>query len=562
MNPRRWVHRSACCLGSVAAIACLAMPAGAQFAESSRQAAELPPDPIARSARLLGMGRLTLLSDHDNRIHFWDFAGNPVGLYDSDSVSTLTLRPSTLSSSSSVDFSSPAGDLELQDAASRDSRLHFEALRRPGQGTVYGLVGDISQMRSDALYSSDSERRSHFSDPFIMPVVTGRLAFLNPERIRYAAYGIFGLSDTRDEYRRLSVNGAGQYVDHSGTLETPPNYFEPDEYFVRRTGGGASLTYDAGRSLKALLGGSIVSNGIVGTNEGDRYASEVRERRPVFTGQGALIGRAGESLEWGADGQVWSSSSQSSWVFTISPSGGPGPARPPLTGRGDLSKRTADGNRLRLRTRWTSGGIELGASAGAFNRKSKVTPSPLSSANSFNSFRVFAYSQIASADTIGFPEDVLSSQVEQKDWEASGGIASRFRGGRGLVGAEYHMVKRKLETRTGQGAVAEERLGLEPLTIEVEGVLWDARAGFEYRCTDVLQGRAGYIYRSQDRDELTEMNEFVSHSVTAGIGVHPAGSRWSLDTGYAFEWGQADFGSPTKPRSTRQQLGLQLHWGF
>jgi hypothetical protein len=560
MNPRRWVHRSAW-ISSLAAIACLAMPVEAQFAEVSSQAPELLSDPIARSARLLGMGRLTLLSDRDNRIHFWDFAANPVGLIDADTLSTLTLRPTTHSSSSSVDLSTPGGDLELQDAASRDHQLHFEAMRRPGTGTAFGVIGQVDQSRSDALHSYDSERRNQFSDPLAMPVVAGRLSFLNPERVRYAVFGVFGLSDSREEYRRLSDNGAGRYIDRTGTLMASPNYFVPDEYFVRRIGGGAALSYTAGPMLQGSLGGSIVSNGIVGTNEGDRYASENRERRPVFTGQGTLIGKIGDALEWGADGQMWTSSSQTTWVFTISPSGGPGPARPPLTGRGDLSKRTDEGNRVRLRTRWTSGAIEVGGSFGTFNRKVAVTPAPLSSPTSFNSFRILAYSQIAAADTIGFPEDVLSSRVDQNDLEAAGGIATRI-GDRGVVGAEYHYVKRKLETRTGQGAVAEEILGLSPLTIEVEGALWDARAGFEYRCTDVLLGRAGYIFRNQDRDELTEMNEFSSHSVTAGFGLRPVGSRWAFDVGYDFEWGQADFGTPSRPRSTRQQVGLQMHWGF
>ncbi|MEO5618276.1 MAG: hypothetical protein ABIS67_10925, partial [Candidatus Eisenbacteria bacterium] len=168
----------------------------------------------------------------------------------------------------------------------------------------------------------------------------------------------------------------------------------------------------------------------------------------------------------------------------------------------------------------------------------------------------------AAADTIGFPEDVLSSRIEQRDWEAAGGVATRVMGDRAVIGAEYHIVKRRLETETGQGAVAEEIFGLSPLSVVVEGVLWDARGGIEYRFTDVLNGRTGYVFRNQDRDELTEMNEFSSHSVTAGLGLRPMGSRWSFDAGYAFEWGQADFGTPIRPRSTRQQLGLQMHWGF
>ena len=74
--------------------------------------------------------------------------------------------------------------------------------------------------------------------------------------------------------------------------------------------------------------------------------------------------------------------------------------------------------------------------------------------------------------------------------------------------------------------------------------------------------RLGYLFRSEDLDELTEQNEFTSHSVTGGIGVHPLGVRWTLDAGYAFEWVQADFGAPDEPRSTRQQLGVSLRWDF
>ena len=117
MNPRRWVVR---CAWSwcVAVLAGFATPAWSQLAEHARTPVELPPDPIARSPRLLGMGRLTLLTDRDNRIELWDFAGNPVGLYDTDTVSVLSLRPGTASSSASHDFTYSTGPGELQTPAS------------------------------------------------------------------------------------------------------------------------------------------------------------------------------------------------------------------------------------------------------------------------------------------------------------------------------------------------------------------------------------------------------------------------------------------------------------
>ncbi len=561
MNPRRWGLRSAW-MSSLVAVVMLASPVRAQFAEPSPFDPELPPDPIARSARLLGMGRLTLLEDRDNRIQFWNFGALAVGLYDLDSVSTMTLRPATRSYSSSVDLFTPNGDLELQDAASRESGFTIEAMRRPGHGTAYGVVARVRQGRTDALYSSTSERRSQLTNPLGMPVVAGRLPFLSPEHLRYAVFGILGINDSRDEYRRLTTNAAGQFVDHSGTLMPPPNYFDPDEYFVRRVGGGLSLAYLPMPSWHSAVSLSIVSNGIEGTNEGDRYASEVRERRPIYRLQASTILRAGASLVYGVEGEAWRSSSQSTYVFTISPSGGPGPARPPLTGRGDLSKRTEDGERVRMRVNLGSGPLGAAASFGAYHRRSEVTPAPLSSPNSFNSFRIRAFSQVAAADTIAFPEDALSSDVEQKDWEAAGGLSARFGSDRGMIGVEGRMVRRQLTEYTGRGAFAEEVQGLPQVLSEREGVQWDVRGGLEFRCTEVLAGRAGYIYRSLDRDELTELNEFLSNTVTAGFGLRPRGAHWSFDTGYAFEWGQADFGTPTLPRSTRQQLGMQVHWSF
>src|SRR5437867_538190 len=88
---------------STLAIACAAIalggaPAGAQV--------YLPmlgqlPDAIARSPRLVGIGRLELvIPDRHNRINLWDYAGNPAGLSLDDSASVLYFRPTTTSASS------------------------------------------------------------------------------------------------------------------------------------------------------------------------------------------------------------------------------------------------------------------------------------------------------------------------------------------------------------------------------------------------------------------------------------------------------------------------------
>ena len=84
---------------SVLAIACAAIalgaaPASAQTLPSATDAFVQFPDPIARSPRLVGMGRLTLVvPDRHNRITLWDYARNPAGLALDDSVSTLPAAP-------------------------------------------------------------------------------------------------------------------------------------------------------------------------------------------------------------------------------------------------------------------------------------------------------------------------------------------------------------------------------------------------------------------------------------------------------------------------------------
>lgn len=562
MNPQRWVHRCAG-LFLLFSVVCPAAPAGAQINEPARTSVELPPDPIARSPRLLGMGMLTLLQDRDNRIDLWNFGGNPVGLYDVDSTSVFNLRPTSSTSSDARDFPLGSRSLgDLQTAASRNSRFQFDAIRRPGQGTTYGLLGELTELRSDALYNETSERRSLLTHPLGIPFISGELPFLDPKNFHYALTGIFGVEDAKDEYRQLFVNGAGQYVDHDGTLIGPPEFFTPDDYFIRRLGGGLAVSYRMRPSLTAAVSGRIVSNGIEGRNDGDRYASENRERRPVYTGQGTLVGRVGRNFEWGADGQAWSASSAATWVFTLSPQGGPGPTRPPLTGRGDLAKRNETGQRLKLRGRLAAAGFDLGGSLATFYRKVEITPAPLSDSHSFNAFRQLVFLQPAAPDTLVLPSDVLSSDTEERDWEAVGGIARPFRGRRGTIGGEFHYVKRNVNALTGQGAVAEEINHLPPIASEQEGVLWDARAGMEYLWSDVLSSRLGYIFRSQDLDRLTEQNEFTSNTVTGGIGIHPSGVRWTFDAGYAFEWVQADFGVPDDPRATRQQFGASIRWDF
>lgn len=563
MSPRRWVRSSAFVLGLAMIVAITAAPAMAQLLEAARSGTDLSPDPSDRSPRLLGMGRLTLvIPDRDNRIDLWNFARNPAGIYRADSTSTIEFRPNTGASSSSQDFADQFGAGELQTGASRTAGVGYEIWRRPKDGTAYGLVGSVDELRLDSPYEANIERRSALSSPSGMPVITGRMPYILTERMRYAVYGLLGIEDTKDEFRAPVRNSAGEYIDEQGELQNTPDTFTPDAYFVRRWGGGLSFAYDVARSLLASIGGEVTSSEIKGSNVGERYISDTREVRPRYAGEASLVGRLGRNLTWAADGRGWTSKSSATWDYSISPSGGPGPSHPPVTGRGDLFDRKETGTRLRVRASYRIGKGQLGGSYGTLYTKTDLTPSPLKDLSSFNLFREDLYVSDATADTLLLPNDVRSSNAEARAWEAAGGMSWPFPLRAGILGAEYHFTQQRLGLDTGPGAIAEEVLGQPKSFSQTQRKTWDIRSGLEIPWSRVLATRVGYIYRSDDLDALTAGNEFVSQTATMGLGLRPLGADWALESGYAFEWGQADYGSPLRPRFTRQQLAVQVRWDF
>src|SRR5437870_3472388 len=78
MSPWKRVRIGALCSTLVVAVLASAIPARAQFYEDSRRALDLTPDPLERSPRLLGMGRLTVIGEDPHyALTLWDFGGNP-----------------------------------------------------------------------------------------------------------------------------------------------------------------------------------------------------------------------------------------------------------------------------------------------------------------------------------------------------------------------------------------------------------------------------------------------------------------------------------------------------
>jgi hypothetical protein len=513
--------------------------ATAQTLAATRAAFDLGPDPTLRNPRLLGMGHLTLPNDVNNGINVWDFALQPVGVLDADSVSTLELRPATAAASGAHDLITGVPG-QRQDFGLRDMRVGYEAWRRTDI-LAYGFIGDISTLKFDQPTSEEFEKRSHFDVPSATVAMNGKIPRIS-DRWRYALELGYAREQQHDEFRLFLENPTGEYIDNQGTIVPPPDLFTPNDIKSSTLSAGAGLSYAFGSSVTLAARGDFGSSSITSVNEAERHSSQVNEVRPFTSGEITLVGRAGQSFEYGVDAESWHSISEQSWVFTLST----GVAQAPFGGRGKLLEREENGDLLKTRARWHSGALELGAAFNTGKRTLTITPPDPTDPTSFNRFRNTA-TFVTGADTLAYPDSVSANETEDRARELVVGGTWTLRP-RWLVGAEFHDNHHEQEGQLeGKGPTRE---------------TWDVRAGMEYPCTSVFVGRVGYIYRKDDLDQDTEQNEFTSNLLTAGLGLHPASTSWTIEAGYEFEWRTPDFGDPTEGRLTRHQAGVQLRWSF
>jgi hypothetical protein len=542
MSPRRRVLLSA--ISSLLLLTALALPAYAQFYDAARGSVGFSLDGIERSPRLLGMGGMTFVGDDPHTaITLWDFAASPLGILEADSSNTAEFYPATSSYSGVHNYPGDNGVIERQDRAARETRVAYEIWRRTDGKSAYGIAGDLGSLRMDQVFSGAVERRSTLSQPTIMPVLMGHMPYVKSSRWLYSARLFYSGETSEDQYREVAENSEGQYIDQTTPDVDSPEFFSPTDVKVRSTGGGLGVAYDRGRALKAAVNMDVVENHILGKNESARRFGQDEEKRPYRTGQATLVGHLGRSLEWGVDGRDWRSQSEESWLFSISA----GVGGDPLAGRGKLLEREESGQALRTRLRWKHGPFELGGGVETGYRSITITPPAIEDLTSFNHF-LNTTSYRTNADSILLPDSVVFNRSEERTWEAGGGVAMRLPGERGSWGVEYHRLRGLTEqTTSGQGPL---RRG------------WDVRTGLEYRCTQAMTGRVGYAYRWEDRDACTQQNEYLSNSLTLGLGLRPAGVGWVFEAGYAIEWLQADYGTPEEPRASRQQLTSMVRWAF
>jgi hypothetical protein len=527
-----------------ASLACLTADSSAQVYEGARRALDLSPDPIARAPRLLGMGQLTLVNTVNNRLNLWDFAGNPTGVVDADTVTSFEMRPATSSAAGVHD----ENGLERQDEGARESRIGYEAWRRTPGGAAYGFYGDAASLRDDGLFSQSVELRQVFRAPRVVGVLNGHMPRFKSERLRYAFDVFYGLENRNDEYRTLFQNSVGEFLGRKGDLLSPPDFFTPNEYRVSTLGGGTGLSYVWGRTLTTALMGTIRSSRIEGENSSVIHDTGTGENRHYYilqgsaTGRGLLLpGTSSMPLEWVWDSQTWTASDEATWVFTLKA----GINQEPFAGRGKLYDRREDGYEHRFRARLWSGPFELNGAAGFWRDVEQIRPPDDNDLTSFNKF-IDLTSIRDGADTLALPDSVRFNHSTDRGVNAA--LGATWRLSKALLGAEYHVTERKLDSEVA-GAGPDRRV-------------WDVRTGLEYACTPVFAGRLGYIYRFDDRDLNSTRNEFKSNVLTAGFGLARPGSVWSVDLGWSIEWLKSDFEDATNERGSRQTLAAQLRWAL
>jgi hypothetical protein len=519
----------------------VASPAAAQFVNDARHKIDLDPDPLGRTPRLLGMGRLTYtVEDFHNRIDLWELEGYTSQLIDADTSSSFELTPGTNSGSTLHD--DPSGSTRTrQDLALRQLVVGYEAWRRASDRTAYGLTGDFSSIQSDVPQSLTSEERTTYTVPRALIALSGKLQFLMPDRFRYGMYLSHRHESRDDDLRAIVTNGAGEFIDQNGAPLSSPNIFTPNRTTVGSIGGGGAASMKLAPWGTLAARADYISNSLHGENNGARYATELREERP-FTTLGAALTGLVLGAKYMAAYESWSGTSEQTWVASISAGSG----ATPLAGRGTYANRDENGSQFDGRLLWTKGPWSVGGGIRSGSRDVKITP-PAPGIESFNSFLAMLPSN-PGADTLSIPDSVVANKYQQKTMDAGGGLSRSFGWHDALVAAEFN---------TSHSDFDQDLAGEGP---KRKG--WGARAGGEFSATPALRVRAGYLYESLDQDELTKSNEFITQGATAGFGYQPPGSGWIMEIGYGLYWSSSDFGDPTRIRSNRHQGLVRVRWSL
>ena len=543
MDPKPWVLKVAgmlAVLGTLAAVA----PANAQFYEDTRRSLQLGPDALTRSPRLVGMGGLSLvLEDAHFRYDIWEFSANPAALMQSDTTSTFEIYPGTTARSTLHDEPASGRTRERQDFALREFRTGYEAWHRSTDGASFGIMGEFNRLRTDAPAGSNAELRSQFTLPRTSVVISGRMPFILTRRLNYGLMLTHRYEARNDETHGLTSNAIGDYIDKEGVRLTPIQSLDPNQYGVRSVGMRAGVLLKATPWMNLGLAYDHLDSKIEGRDDASRNASEIREKRPVGTFSANAAGHLAK-LKFVGDASSWSTGqTDQTWVVSFSTGSG----QSPVGGRGLLQRREETGSQLRGRVSYTIHALTLSAGGGSYHRDISTTVPAIDDRTSFNYF-INVLSARPSADSLSLPDSLRSNASNEDGSEAGVGAALALPWRAAILGLEYHEANSTLhQLLAGTGP---------------QRKAWEVRTGLEVPMNSRLQLRGGYVYRWIDNDEQLSQDEFISHALSSGFSYLPRGSSWGFDAGYQLRWGRADFGDPTRVRTSEQSGLCRVRWVF
>src|SRR5262245_12995201 len=250
-------------------------------------------DPLSKSARLVAMGRLQRVDGLHSHLSLWDFAGNPTGIAEAESVSMFEYRPTIRSGSVFADVPAGAPQYERQEFGDHMADNTIETWRRAPGSTAYGLVADYSKLQTDVPFDANSETRDRYKVPTIGGAVNGRVPWIHSTRFDYALRGQFGTTVQDHQYNEIFRLPQGDYLGKPTASVEPPDLFTPNHDEITNLRYGAALSMRVTRDIKVAIGYDRLLAKWRSSLEGLRSTSKVEEDRPFDTGQATLVGRLG-----------------------------------------------------------------------------------------------------------------------------------------------------------------------------------------------------------------------------------------------------------------------------
>jgi len=479
------------------------------------------------SLRLVTLGGMSLaISDENNEINLWDFAGSSLGLLGDRDSTSLDIFLDSRAASDRHTF----GPQDREAVHTRSLNLGMQAVgRSPGKfaaGLDAGYLSSGAQFPvQDDIYIDHSS-----SIPLGIPTFNGVIG----GKIGWGAHLTFANESASDDRRIDNFDGTTVDLDNGELIEsrTP---FTPNENKTSVNGLGLGLGYYGLKDAQFAVNWDRVKDHVRAQNENPRRVYETEERiksdefsiaailHPSWITAGAQAGKRGYD-------------SNEEYRFSLSG----GLNGPPLSSRGDRLTHDLEQKYVRVRVALEPPAIE-GLLVGAdYNvRYDRLDTAPATGAGNFNDFM----DQIAT-DTLGIVPDVVATRSELR--HVNGGLGVGYRvNPRILVGLEGHAYRSAFD---GEQTTSKQ-------TIK------DIRGGIEFAVSPRWTGRIGGFHRAIDDNTYTENDESVSNAFTAGVGWMKS-SRYQMDAGFELGNRSTDYPDPTDLHGSTFRFVLYNRWAF